>query len=161
MAVVSMVNERGERGLLAFSGVDGLAAWNAEARPVPALGRDVARAALDDGCAAVVIDVAGPSRRVVAGSALLAMADLLDFPAVQALLVAALAGLTADGWVDVAVEDTRADGAADVLVVVRAVEGGHPDGRSAEALARQAAQLLAGRADLAALAPGGIGVTVG
>ena len=161
MAVVSMVNERGERGLLAFSGVDSLVGWNADARPVPALGREVARAALDDGCAAVVIDVSGPARWVIAGSALLALADLLDLEAVRPRLVAALAGLTADGWVEVDVLDARADGAVDVLVVVQARQGGHPDGRTAEALARQAAGILAGRADLHALIPGGIGVSVG
>jgi hypothetical protein len=46
MAAVLMVNERGETGLLAFTGVDSLAAWNPQARPVPSLGREVARSAL-------------------------------------------------------------------------------------------------------------------
>ncbi len=75
MAVVSMVNERGERGLLAFTGIDSLAAWNPLARPVPALGRDIARSAIADGAAAVVIDVAGPSRVVIAGQDLEILAD--------------------------------------------------------------------------------------
>lgn len=80
MAVVSMVNARGERGLLAFTGLDSLAAWNAAARPVPALGRDVARSALADGAAAVVIDVAGPARVVIAGDELLVLADTVPPP---------------------------------------------------------------------------------
>ncbi len=78
MAVVSMVNERGEKGLLAFTGVDSLAGWNPQARPVPSLGRDVARSALDDGATAVVIDVAGPQSVVLTGHVLEALADQLD-----------------------------------------------------------------------------------
>lgn len=65
MALVSLVNERGERGLLAFTGIDALRAWNPDARPVPAGAADIARAALDDGAAAVVVDVAGPHQVVV------------------------------------------------------------------------------------------------
>ena len=75
MAVVSMVNERGERGLLAFTGLDSLRSWNPQARPVPALGRDIARAALADGAAAVVVDVQGPHRRVFAGPDLATLSD--------------------------------------------------------------------------------------
>lgn len=65
MAVVSLVNNRGERGLLAFTGIDALHAWNPDARPVPAPARAIAEAALDDGAAAVVVDVAGPHQVVI------------------------------------------------------------------------------------------------
>ena len=101
MAVVSMVNERGERGLLAFTGTDSLSAWSADGRPVPAFGRDMARAALEEGAQALVVDVAGPARLALTGTALAALADELDLPTVSALVHAALAGLTADGWADV------------------------------------------------------------
>lgn len=74
MAIVSMVNARGQRGLLAFSGTDALAAWDPQARPVPVSARDAARAAIDDGAEALVIDVAGPVRRVLEGAALRALA---------------------------------------------------------------------------------------
>jgi hypothetical protein len=80
MAAVSMVSERGERGLLAFSGTDSLVAWNPDGRPVPATGREVARAALEDGAQAVVVDVVGPVRRVLSGPDLTALADDLDLP---------------------------------------------------------------------------------
>lgn len=70
MAVVSMVNAAGERGLLAFTGVDAMQAWDPAARPVPVTGIAAAQAALDDGNAALVIDVCGPHRRVVAGAEL-------------------------------------------------------------------------------------------
>lgn len=162
MAVVSMVNERGERGLLAFTGTDSLTAWSADGRPVPAYGRDLARAARDDDAQAVVIDVAGPARLVLAGRALDVLADDLDLDPVSARVHAALAPLTADGWVQVDVVDGRAEGAAvDVVVLVSTVGGGHPDGRLLADLARQAAGILQGRADIQRLVPGGIGVAAG
>jgi len=161
MAVVSMVNERGERGLLAFTGVDSLAAWNPEARPMPALGSDVGQAAMEDGSEAIVIDVAGPHRRVLTGPDLVVLADTLDLPAVDSAVQAALAHLTADGWVEVSVADTRQDEQVDVVVSVLTTHGSHPDGRSALLLASQAAELLAARRDLLALVPGGIGVVAG
>ncbi len=166
MAVVSMVNESGSRGLLAFTGTDSLSAWNPDARPVPALGREVARSALADGAEAIVIDVAGPSRMVLAGPALAALADDLDVAAASAAVQAALAPLSADGWVEVNVRDVRPalgapDPGVDLLVAVSCPQGAHPDGRSADQLALQAAQLLAGRADLRARVPGGLGVVRG
>ena len=169
MAVVSMVNASGARGLLAFTGTDSLAAWNPQARPVPAHGRDVARSALDDGAEAVIIDVAGPQRLVLEGPALAALADHLDVEVVSGLVQAALAPLTADGWVEVQVMDARptdpdadpADAGVDLLVVVSCPAGGHPDGRSAAQLAGQAAAQLAARPDISRLVPGGLGVVTG
>lgn len=78
MAVVSMVNAAGQRGLLAFTGLDALRQWDADARPVPVRGADAARAALQDGADALVIDVAGPQRVVVSGPHLQALAALAD-----------------------------------------------------------------------------------
>jgi hypothetical protein len=66
MTVVSMVNPNGERGLLAFTGLDSMAQWDPKARPVPVSGPDCARAALESAANAVVIDVMGPVRHVVA-----------------------------------------------------------------------------------------------
>lgn len=70
MSVVSMVSPSGERGLLAFTGLDSMALWDPQARPVPILAPDAARAALDDGTTAIVIDVLGPARHVVSGQRL-------------------------------------------------------------------------------------------
>jgi len=160
MAVVSMVNDRGEKGLLAFSGIDSLTAWNAQARPVPTVGRDTARGAIDDGAHAVVVDVAGPYRLVIEGTALMALADEIDLARVTALVQAALAPLTSDGWAEVLVVDGRAaDVGADVIVHLSAAAGGHPDGRLLGDLARQAASIISGRPDIQRLVPGGIGVT--
>lgn len=65
MSVVSMVAQDGRRGLLAFTGLDALRAWDPVARPVPVTGADAARAAIDDDCEALVLDVAGPRMQVV------------------------------------------------------------------------------------------------
>ena len=74
MAVVSMVNADGRRGLLAFTGLDALRMWEATARPVPATGAQIAQAALAEGNAALVIDVAGPSMVVITGEVLVELA---------------------------------------------------------------------------------------
>lgn len=81
MSVVSMVSADGRRGLLAFTGLDALQRWDPIARPVPVSGTDAARAALDDGCEAMVIDVAGPSTRVLIEADLIELAgiDRLDY----------------------------------------------------------------------------------
>ena len=122
MAAVSMVNAQGEKGLLAFTGVDSLAAWSADARPVPALGRDMAQAAISDGAHAVVIDVAGPHRQVITGTALRAMADDLDFERACGVVRTRLSPVVADGLVDLVIIDGRAVGSvADVLVTIRPI----------------------------------------
>jgi hypothetical protein len=137
-----------------------MAGWNPQARPVPSFGRDVARSALDDGATAVVIDVAGPHRAVITGAALDVLADQLDLPRVTALVQAALAPLTSDGWAEAEVFDARPmDAGVDVIVQVSAPSGGHPDGRLLADLARQAASVISARADIHRLVPGGIGVT--
>jgi SseB protein N-terminal domain len=59
MALVSLVASDGERAIPAFLDVAGLAGWRPGFRPVPVLGPDLARAALDDGAAAVLVDPAG------------------------------------------------------------------------------------------------------
>lgn len=79
MSVVSMLSSDGRRGLLAFTGLDALQSWDPTARPVPVSGADAARAALDDGCEAVVVDVAGPNARVIIE------ADLIDLAGVDRL----------------------------------------------------------------------------
>ncbi|MSO26694.1 MAG: SseB family protein [Candidatus Nanopelagicales bacterium] len=74
MAAVSMINAAGQKGLLAFTGIDSLAMWDQSARPVPVLGTQAAQSALEDGADALVIDVAGPRRYAVTGRALAELA---------------------------------------------------------------------------------------
>lgn len=76
MSVVSMVAKDGRRGLLAFTGIDALQAWDPSARPVPVSGVDAALAAVADDCEALVLDVAGPRTQVVPEAAVLEVAGL-------------------------------------------------------------------------------------
>ena len=74
MAAVLLRRPDGRTGLLAFTGTGPLAAWDADARPVPVALADAARAARSDGADALVVDVAGPDRFVVDGEDLEALA---------------------------------------------------------------------------------------
>lgn len=74
MALVSLVASDGERAVPAFLDVASLTGWRAAFRPVPVLGRALARAALDDGAAAVLVDP-GAAGFVVRRAELAAMAS--------------------------------------------------------------------------------------
>ena len=65
MAAVLMTGADGRTALLAFSSVTTMAAWNADARPVPVWGRDAARAALGEDASALLLDLAAPTFTVV------------------------------------------------------------------------------------------------
>jgi SseB protein N-terminal domain len=65
MAVALLQGQDGRNALLAFTGTDSLARWNPEARPMPAETRRVATAAIQEGAAAIVLDVAGPTPGVL------------------------------------------------------------------------------------------------
>ncbi len=67
MATVLLTGADGRQALLAFTSMDTLRHWRPDARPVPVLARDAARAAIQDGAQAVVIDLAGPVRFVLQG----------------------------------------------------------------------------------------------
>ena len=73
MALPTLIGRDGRPALLAFTGLDALARWRQDARPVPAEADRVWRAAVADGCA-VVIDVAGPVPLPVEGARLAALA---------------------------------------------------------------------------------------
>jgi hypothetical protein len=60
MATVLLTGADGRTALLAFTGTEALQRWRADARPVPVWTRDAARAAIQEGADALVIDVAGP-----------------------------------------------------------------------------------------------------
>jgi len=74
MSLPTLVGRDGRRAVPAFTGLEALARWRPEARPVPAPAAQVCRAAVDDACA-VVIDVAGPVPLAVDGARLAALAD--------------------------------------------------------------------------------------
>ncbi len=60
MAAVLMKGRSGRTALLAFTGQESMSAWDPRARPVPVTAPDAAKAALQNGAEALVLDVAGP-----------------------------------------------------------------------------------------------------
>lgn len=58
MAAVSITGQDGRTALLAFTSTETMNAWDPKARPVAVTFRQAAQAALHDGAAAVVVDVA-------------------------------------------------------------------------------------------------------
>ncbi|WP_329002126.1 SseB family protein [Kribbella sp. NBC_00709] len=65
MAVALLQGQDGRNALLAFTGTESLARWSPEARPMPAQARLVATAAIQEGAAAIVLDIAGPAAGVI------------------------------------------------------------------------------------------------
>jgi hypothetical protein len=65
MATVLMRGRDGRTALLAFTGTDALTRWDPQARPVPVAAPQAAEAAVHDGAAALLVDVAGPYPLVV------------------------------------------------------------------------------------------------
>ena len=59
MALVALLASDGERAIPAFIDAAALADWRVDFRPVPVQAAALARAALDDGAAAVLVDPAG------------------------------------------------------------------------------------------------------
>ena len=75
MATVLVQGADGRLALLAFTGTTTLAGWDPQARPVPVAARVAAQSALQDGAAALVVDLAGPVRFVVEGDDLRGLAE--------------------------------------------------------------------------------------
>jgi hypothetical protein len=96
MVLPTLIGRDGRPAVLAFTGLDALARWRPDARPMPAEADRVWRAAVADGCA-VVIDVAGPVPLAVEGARLAALAagqpvpPPYDDPDVHAEVQAAIA----------------------------------------------------------------------
>ena len=70
MATALLTGRDGRLALVAFTGLDSLRAWRPEARPVAVAARTAALSALQEGAAALVVDVAGPTAYVVEGELL-------------------------------------------------------------------------------------------
>ena len=73
MVLPTLIGRDGRPAVLAFTGLEALARWRPDARPIPAQADRVWRGAVADGCA-VVIDVAGPVPLAVEGARLAALA---------------------------------------------------------------------------------------
>jgi SseB protein N-terminal domain len=75
MAAVLITGRDGRTALLSFTSTGSLQAWNPEARPVAVSARQAARAALQDGADALLVDVAGPVLFAVEGQTLRDLAE--------------------------------------------------------------------------------------
>jgi hypothetical protein len=67
MATALLTGEDGRQALLAFTGLESLGRWRADARPVPVSATLAARSALQEGAAALLVDVAGPTTYALEG----------------------------------------------------------------------------------------------
>jgi hypothetical protein len=74
MSVVLLQSADGRRAMLAFTGMDALQSWNADARPVPVTLDVAAQAAEADGAGALLVDFAGPYPLVIEGDVLAGLA---------------------------------------------------------------------------------------
>lgn len=83
MSVVLLQTADGRRAMLAFTGLDALQSWNADARPVPVTLDLAAQSAHADGAAALLIDFAGPHPLMIEGEVLTELAEghaLVELP---------------------------------------------------------------------------------
>jgi hypothetical protein len=146
MVLPTLIGRDGRPAVLAFTSVDTLARWRANARPVPAETGRVCRAAVADGCA-VVIDVAGPVPLAVEGARLEALAagqpvpPAHEDPDLRAAIGAALAGEPVIGGFTLAPSQP-----ADLAVRLRLAEGDWPPDAWQAAVNRVANRIAAGLA---------------
>lgn len=75
MATVLMTSSTGRTALMAFTCTESMQRWRADSRPVPVSVPQAARAALQDGADALLVDVAGPAMLVVQRPDVEALAD--------------------------------------------------------------------------------------
>ena len=160
LATVSLVSPDGRRGLLAFTSMAAMTAWDPAARGIPASAARVAGAALQEGADAVLLDLAGPVRLAVQGAALHALAEgrpwapAWEDTAVLAAVAEALGGVRGLGSHEVAAAPAG-QGASEVLVVLVPVTGA-----DVEAVVAGAAEALAAHPVLVATCTNGLAVAV-
>ncbi len=74
MATVLLTGADGRLALLAFTGTGPMSAWSPEARPVAVPASVAARSAVQEGAAALLVDLVGPVTLVVEGDDLVRLA---------------------------------------------------------------------------------------
>lgn len=75
LAAVQVQAADGSIGLLAFTGLDALTAWNPSARPVPCTLDEVAATAVETRASAVLVDLAGPVPLVIEAGLIVELAQ--------------------------------------------------------------------------------------
>ena len=161
MVVPALLAADGRRALPVFTGLDALAEWRRDARPVPVSGQRAAYSALAEGHDALLLDVAGPTPYLLTGPALRALAEgrQLLFPRDDPDVLAALAAAVA---ADPAVQAAYAAPAerADMLLTLVLSRDAEPV-TTARAVAERLRDNVVLRArlgrgvDIAVLTPGG------
>ena len=137
MALPTLVGNDGRKAVIAFTGVETINRWRADARPVPVPAPRLWPAVAAEEADAVVVDVAGPVPLVIEGARLRALAAgepppaAHDDPDIRAQVAAVTAGFTLE----------PGDADADLTVVLSAA--GPADARiAAEAIAARLAPRL-------------------
>ena len=162
---VSLVGADGRRGLLAFTSVAAMAAWDPDARAIPAPAIRAAAAALDEGADALLLDLAGPVRVVLDGAALEALAggrvppSPWDDSEVAAAVLAAVGQVPGVNRVRLCAPDDVADPASPDLVLLLDLAAGCDAVEVSEEVARRAVRdpLVADRCRRGV----GVGIAVG
>lgn len=161
MALPALLAADGRRALPVFTGLDALAAWRTDARPVPVSGQRAAYSALVEEHDAVLLDVAGPAPYLLTGPALRALAEgrRLLFPPEDPDVLAALAAAVADDPAVAAAYAAPAE-SADLLLTLVLTRDAEPVA-TAQAVAERLRDNVVLRArlgrgaDIAVLRPGG------
>jgi hypothetical protein len=137
MALPTLVGNDGRKAVIAFTGVETINRWRADARPVPVPAPRLWPAVAAEEADAVVVDVAGPVPLIIEGARLRALAAgepppaAHDDPDIRAQVAAVTAGFTLE----------PGDADADLTVVLSAA--GPADARiAAEAIAARLAPRL-------------------
>jgi hypothetical protein len=148
MAMPTLIGLDGRRAIPAFTCLDSMRRWRADARPLPAAAARVWQAASADSCA-VIIDVAGPVPLAVEGARLAALAKGHEVPApctdsdVHEIVTDVLAGQLA-----VAAFELRPGGPEHDLVIALTLSGesaGHDVADLATGLGNAVMARLGGR----------------
>ena len=160
LALVTVIGRDGSRALPAFTGVDALARWRADARPVPVRAVHAATAVFDEGAAALVLDIAGPIPHTVSDSRLAALAEGRAWQPAhvdQQVITAVRRHLRAIAGASVAAY-LRPSNDADAVVLL--VPSPHVDSARIESITRSLAARLATDAKLRTRVDSGLDLAV-
>jgi hypothetical protein len=149
MASVTLVAADGRRGLLAFTSVATMAAWDPAARGIPARAETVAAAALEEGASAVLLDVAGPLPSA------LARGLLADVCAADPATVRDLVGRSVPALPGLVGHEVQVEEAGSVTVLLDLAPGAGP---SATDVAQAVAEAVSADPAAAAVLRGGLAI---
>ena len=149
MAAVTLTAPDGQRALPMFSSVSAMGDWDGRARPVPVSAQRAAVAAVQEGCALLVLDPGSPRSVTLRGSMMWALAQARQWqPAYQEPLVRAAVESAVTGEPNVAAACAR-PGEHGALLVELAVTAGL-DRDAVDELVRRVGERVASDEDVRA-----------